>query len=190
MTEILVVCTANLCRSPMAARLLARHIGNRGGEADVWSVGTAATAGLLPPALVTEAMASCGIDMAGHRSKPLTASQVASADLVLTMTREHLRHVVVAMPDSWPRVFALKELVRRAGEIGARPEDEALEEWLARAHTDRNRSALLGESQADDVEDPIGGPPEAYAATAHELDLLTADISEALWPRVTRQEIG
>ena len=52
-----------------------------------------------------------------HVARTLDASILAveGHDLVLTMTREHLREVVALDPGAWPRTFTLKEIVRRAG---------------------------------------------------------------------------
>jgi hypothetical protein len=39
---------------------------------------------------------------------------------------------------------------------------------------------MLGESSADDLADPIGGPPSAYEATAAELSELTDSLADLL----------
>ena len=67
------------------------------------------------------AAAEVGVDLGDHRSRALTRTLLVDegADLVLTMTREHLRHVAALEPDAWPRAFTLKELVRRSGEVAA-----------------------------------------------------------------------
>jgi protein-tyrosine phosphatase len=169
MMGILVVCTANRCRSVMAEALLARGLDVPG------SAGSVRSAGLLgegdpPPPEVISAMAGYGLDVADHRSSALHPGALADAGLVLGMAREHVRHVVVADPSAWPRAFTLKELVRRGRETGPSAPGESLAEWLARIHQGRDRLALLGDSPTDDVPDPIGGPPRAYAATAALLD--------------------
>jgi protein-tyrosine-phosphatase len=122
-------------------------------------------------------MAACGLDVAAHRSSMLRAGACAGAGLILGMAREHVRHVVVADPATWPRAFTLKELVRRGHEIGPGVPGETLAGWLARAHAGRDRQALLGDSPADDVADPIGGPQRAYVETAAEIDHLVARLA-------------
>ena len=183
MTEILMVCTANACRSVMAGALLARQLAAAGRPEAV----SVRTAGLLrdgdpPPAGVTSAMAALGIDVSGHRSQVVTGPGLAAADLVVTMAREQLRQLVVALPEVWPRAFTLKEILRRGATLGPRPSAEPLAGWLARAHAGRDRVALLGDSPGDDVADPTGGPPEAYAATAALLARLVADLAALCWP--------
>jgi protein-tyrosine phosphatase len=168
-TDILVVCTANRCRSVMVEALLVRGLAASG------ATGSVRSAGLLregdpPPPEVISAMAACGLDVAAHRSSVLRGGALSDARLVLGMAREHVRHAVVADPAVWPRTFTLKELVRRGQENGPAAPGESLADWLARIHHGRDRLALLGDSPADDVPDPIGGSPEAYAATAAQLD--------------------
>ena len=97
------------------------------------------------------------------------------------MAREHVRHAVVTAPDTWPRAFTLKELVRRGEEIGPAKPGEPLADWLARVHEGRERAALLGESPVDDVADPMGGPPQAYADTAALLDELMGRLVGLCW---------
>jgi protein-tyrosine phosphatase len=174
--SILVVCTANRCRSVMTQALLMLRLG---AAARVRSAGLLER-GLPPPPETVAAMAGYGLDVAGHRSRIVTAGELRSADLVLAMAREHVRHAVVAEPPVWPRTFTLKELLRRGGQIGRREPGESLTSWLARVHDGRDRSALLGDSPEDDVADPAGGPPQAHVLTAAELDRLLSELV-GLW---------
>jgi len=173
---LLVVCTANRCRSVMAQAMLA---GRLGAAAQVRSAGLLEP-GLPPPPATVAAMAGYGRDVARYRSHTVTAGELRSADLVLAMAREHVRHVVVTEPSVWPRAFTLKELLRRGEQIGRREPGESLARWLARVHDGRERSALLGDSPEDDVADPAGGPPQAHVLTAAELDRLLSELV-GLW---------
>jgi protein-tyrosine phosphatase len=137
--------------------------------------------GAKPPEEVVAAMDAYGVDVRAHRSQVATAADLADADLVLGMAREHVRQAVVLDPDVWPRAFTLKELVRRGQLVGQRPDSEPLADWLARAGEDRNRAVLLGNSPTDDVADPIGGPPQAYTATAAQLDDLVSSLVNVCW---------
>jgi protein-tyrosine phosphatase len=184
-TEILVLCTANHCRSAMTESLLRHRLAAVGVTATIRSAGVSVPAAgpasdsalrerAEPPAEVITALAAYELDAAAHRSRALSDGDLAGSDLVLAMAREHLRHAVVELPGAWPRAFTLKELVRRGQQIGPRRAGESLAGWLGRAHDGRDRSALLGDSPDDDVADPTGGPPHAYAVTAEQLDQLLA----------------
>ena len=178
--SIVVLCTANVCRSPMAAGLLARRLSELGVTAQIWSAGML-RGGDPPLPEVISVMAGYGIDIAAHRSRVAGAADLARADLVLAMARDNLRYAVVTEPGAWPRAFTLRELIRRGERIGPRPPGEPLSGWLSRAHEGRERAALLGDSAEDDVPDPAGKPLRAYANVARLLDRSVARLAELGW---------
>jgi protein-tyrosine phosphatase len=179
-TEILVLCTANQCRSVMAELLLRHRLAAVGGCALVRSAGTFGADGPPPPEVIS-ALAAYGLDAAAHRGRALSEGDLAGSDLVLASSREHLRHAVVVLPGAWPRAFTLKELVRRGQQIGPRLAGEPLAGWLRRVHDGRDRSALLGDSEDDDLADPTGGTARDYIATAAQLDDLLARLVRLAW---------
>jgi len=181
MTEILLLCTANVCRSVMAQAMLSARLSARGISPRVASAGLLAD-GMKPPPEVISVMAARGIAVTRHRSRLVTADDLADADLILGLAREHVRHATVLLPAAWPRSFTLRELLRRGHEAGPRSPREPLGDWLTRASLDRGRRDLLGSSRADDVADPAGGPPHGYLATAGLLDQLTRDLVELCLP--------
>jgi len=174
-----MVCTGNTCRSPMAAALLFRQLEDAGVKCVVSSAGL-----LFDGRPATDhgvaVMADRGLDTSGHRSRRLRPELVADADLVIGLARSHVGEVVALAPDAFGRAFTLKEIVRRGEEIGGRAADEPLDVWLARLTAGRRPADLLGDSDADDVADPIGGPRRAYIRTAEELDDLTARLARLL----------
>ena len=165
----------------MAEALLRLRLAERGVDAGVHSAGLY-RGGVEASAGSVRAMAQRSLDLAGHRSRSLTADLVRRADVVLGMARLHVREVVLACPDAWPRCFTLKELVRRGEAIGPVAHGQPLDAWLAAAHDGRRRSDLVGDSSEDDVADPIGGPDPLYEATAAELDDLVTRLTTLLAP--------
>jgi protein-tyrosine phosphatase len=175
MTAILLLCTGNVCRSVMAQAMLSARLAGRPVPVTVTSAGLLA-GGQQPPAETVAVMAARGIDITGHVSRRVTAADLAAADLVLCMAREHARHAAVLLPACWPRTFTLSELLRLGRQAGPRAAGEPLGDWLARAGRDRSRHELLGSGTGDDVPDPYGGPLAGYQATASLLDRLTSEL--------------
>src|SRR5204862_181128 len=113
--RILLVCTGNICRSPLAAALLERALTERGIEGiAVASAGTGAWDG----APVSEGAYLVGLerklDLSGHRARLLTRELVESAELVLTMARHHRARVDELGGEG--RVFVLGEYAGREGD--------------------------------------------------------------------------
>jgi protein-tyrosine phosphatase len=121
------------------------------------------------------------INLAGHRSKPLTIDAVTEAQLVIALSRDHLREVILLDPRTLQRAFTLKELVRRAAAAGTRPRPVELADWLAILASDRDPRHLLGGSRDDDIADPIGKPRSAIRRTAADIDELVGRAVESLW---------
>jgi protein-tyrosine phosphatase len=188
--RVLFVCTANICRSPMAAALFAAHARRRRVAPEVSSAGIDAGRPSIPdtvPPEVTEVMAGFAIDLGGHRGRELTASALVDADLVIGMGRRHVREAVVLDPASFTRAFTLTELVERGVLVGPRSADQDVGSWIGAVHGDRTRQALGRRSDADDIADPYGGPLAGYRSTASELDRLTGQLAMLLWPEQDRQ---
>jgi protein-tyrosine-phosphatase len=90
--HILVVCTANICRSPMAAGLLQHALAAQPEplrSLRVVSTGIAARTGDRVSENSVLALKKAGIDIAAHRSQPLTQALLDGALVVLCMTGSH-----------------------------------------------------------------------------------------------------
>lgn len=110
--SILFVCSGNTCRSPMAqamAETMFREADSGLEAIKVMSAGIAAVNGQPASANAIEVMREMGMDISRHRSRELNAELVAQADLILTMTLQHKRHVLMMFPESYDKVFTLKE---------------------------------------------------------------------------------
>lgn len=191
LVHVLFVCTANICRSPMAAALFAARIEDCADPVGVSSAGILTGERSMDRAVpdeVLEVMAPYGIDLRAHRSQVLAQPMLEQADLVVGMSRRHVQEAVLVDPPSWPQSFTLKELVRRGGMHGPRRPDQGVRSWIDAVHGDRTRESLAHRSLADDVDDPYGGPLSGYRSTAEELVELTAQLAVLLWPDDVRRD--
>lgn len=88
--RLLFVCTGNLCRSPMAEGI-ARHLAaERGLDIEVKSCGTIGQDGFPVSENAMIACEEIGVDIAAHRSRPLTSELVQWADHILVMEESHV----------------------------------------------------------------------------------------------------
>ncbi len=112
MSAVLVVCTGNVCRSPMAEGFLRAALERRfGGAAPaVSSAGTVGWEGSGAMQESVEAAAERGIDIADHVARRLDAEMTADADLIVCMAGEHRDAVGALDPPAAARAFTLKEL--------------------------------------------------------------------------------
>jgi protein-tyrosine phosphatase len=90
---VLFVCTANICRSPMAEGVF-RSMARRAGLDSAFTIDSAGTfdghAGEPPAPLAIKAAARRGYDIAGLRARQVVAADIARFDYVLAMDRRHL----------------------------------------------------------------------------------------------------
>jgi protein-tyrosine phosphatase len=113
---VILVCTGNTCRSPMAELLmrqrLARHLNCSLEQLEnqslvVRSAGIAAAPGCPPTAEAVAVMREHGLDLSKHESQPLTEQLVRHADLILTMTGGHWHSIVGQWPTAADRTWML-----------------------------------------------------------------------------------
>jgi protein-tyrosine phosphatase len=91
--RVLLVCTGNTCRSPMAAGALRQALGTDVERILVESAGTAAWEGQPATEPSVRVAANAGVDLSGHRSRRVTPAMVRGSDIVLVMERGHLAAV-------------------------------------------------------------------------------------------------
>ncbi len=110
--RVLIVCTGNVCRSPMAYGLLRWRLAQLGLDQEV-VVETAGTYALetQPPArLAQEVLAEQGIDISHHRARTVTRDLLEAADLIIVMAEQHRQTIFHRVPHVLPRVLLLSEL--------------------------------------------------------------------------------
>jgi protein-tyrosine-phosphatase len=105
--SVLVVCTGNSCRSPMAQAMLASLLADV--PAFVYSAGTGAPVGARATSAAAEVMREMDIDLSAHRAQQLEAGLIRGADLILVMERRHREAVLDLVPEAALRTRLLLE---------------------------------------------------------------------------------
>lgn len=179
--DLLVLCTGNICRSPIGERLLQQALDARGVRARVHSAGFVLDGRPISDESL-ELLAARGIDASDHVSRIVDAEMIGRADVVLGMAREHVREAVLLDRSALDRCFTLRELVRRAEIMGPRQPGLAFVDWLRLAGGDRTPASLLGNSPEDDIEDPMGRRFGVHKRVAGEIESGVSRLVELAFP--------
>lgn len=180
MIEILTLCTGNICRSPLAAQLLRRALGDV--RVRVESAGTHARDrdAMAPDAVRLAERLGVGPDeIRMHRARRLDEGQLTRPDLILTMDRDQRRAVVEIAPTRVHATFTVREFARLARAV---PREE-LQAAASAGESPSGRVRAMARELAlhrglvpqpvdpeeDDVPDPYGREWHAYVACGAQL---------------------
>ncbi|PTL74456.1 low molecular weight phosphatase family protein [Rathayibacter caricis DSM 15933] len=187
---ILSVCTGNICRSPMSEQLLRHELGDATSPAggplfSFRSAGVQTRDGY--PMDPTSARLSIvhGGDPTGHSSARLSERLVAEADVMLTMTRDHLVDAARSFPSILLRGFTLLEFARVLPFVLAEVPLPVVADPAARLRgvvrlAAANRGRAPGGAAGDDIDDPIGRSEATHTRVAEQIAAAVADISRDL----------
>tara|TARA_Y100001947_G_scaffold116159_1_gene100308 strand:- start:454 stop:957 length:504 start_codon:yes stop_codon:yes gene_type:complete len=111
---VVFVCTANVCRSPMAEKLFEEAWGKAGSEKKIraFSAGISAMDGDQASENSVIACEEEGLDLSDHRSAALTRATIENASAIFCMTESHraLLHMYFEVPENSP-IFLMREFV-------------------------------------------------------------------------------
>ena len=192
---VLHVCMGNICRSPMAERLLTRAVRDRAGdpaEKLVRSV-SAGTGGwhegeeMNPPA--ARQVRARGGSVDGFAARKLRGDFLDEADLILTATADQFDYVVALRPDARSRTFVLGEF----GRLLAGVDPAALPRADAGAESVHARGVAIVEAAdrlrgdepprpGDDLDDPWGRGDQTFQRIGDEIEDSTVPFATLLLP--------
>ena len=118
MAHILVICTANICRSPVAAALLRDRLHKRG--LDDWTVSSAGTWAQMKRGAADNSvrvMDQYGLDIHDHTARMVEKGYLQAADLVLCMEAGHAEALRAEFSRDAYKVFLLTEMVGQSYSI-------------------------------------------------------------------------
>jgi len=111
MANILVVCTANICRSPVGESVIRDRLHRLGlDDWEVASAGTWAIFGQPASYYSIEVLSEQGLDIMEHRSRPVDRDLLEWADLILCMELGHVEALQTEFPELADRIFTLSEM--------------------------------------------------------------------------------
>jgi protein-tyrosine phosphatase len=182
---VLFVCTGNLCRSPIAERLLATALAGpvAAGALTVTSAGTRTRAGRPMERAAALVLGEVGVEEAGFVSSRLDEAAVNGADLILVAAREHRSATVSMAPAAMRRTFTLVEFARLLALVDDAPVDgrsplESCRTLVESVAKQRGR-VFLG-AEAEDLPDPIGEPVEVFRVSRDDISALLTGPVRAL----------
>lgn len=108
--RLLFVCTANICRSPMAAGWAQALAAGRGLPVEVRSGGTMGLIGRPADPLAVRVMGEVGIDLSAHRSGGLEPALLAWADQIFVMELRHQLFIAEHRPAAAHKILQLGSL--------------------------------------------------------------------------------
>jgi protein-tyrosine phosphatase len=203
---VLHVCMGNICRSPMAERLLTRAVRDR--AAALAAAGSADAAGLADQ-ILRSVSAGTGGWHEGEEMNPPAARQVLSrrgspdgfearklrgdfideADLVLTATSDQFDYVVALRPEAASRTFVLGEFGRLLAGIDADslPKAEAAPEQVYARGVAIVAAAAARRGQepaqpGDDLDDPWGRGDQTFLRIGDEIEDTVVPFATLLIP--------
>jgi protein-tyrosine phosphatase len=191
--SILQVCMGNICRSPMAERLLVlaarEHVGDRVGDLLLvhgagtggWHVGAAMDPG------AARQVHSRGGDPAGFAARKLAGDLIEASDLILTATGDQLDFVQSMRPDAAGRAFVLGELGRLLPSIDpaglppfAPDPDAVYARGVALVEAAEKARGGRPPRPADDLDDPWGREDRYFARVADEIEATVRPLARLL----------
>ncbi|WP_332095925.1 protein tyrosine phosphatase [Klebsiella pneumoniae] len=99
--NILVICTGNICRSPLGERLLRNKLPKK----VINSAGTSAMVDHPADKSAIKIAEENGISLEGHKGRQLTREMIRQHELILVMEQYHIEHITRLYPESRGKIL-------------------------------------------------------------------------------------
>lgn len=117
MKSVLFVCTANMCRSPMAQGLFLAQLGEKHNDWRIESAGVAAMEGTPASQKTLQILSEKGIDLYFHKARQIDRYLMEQFALILVMEQHHKQILQSQYPDFAAKVYLLSEMSGERHEI-------------------------------------------------------------------------
>jgi protein-tyrosine phosphatase len=107
--SILVVCTGNICRSPIGERYLRRALPNK----KIDSAGTDALVDHAADESAIKVAGAHGLSLEGHKGRQFTSSLGRQYDLILVMERFHIEQIGRIAPEARGKTMLFGQWMER-----------------------------------------------------------------------------
>ena len=169
--KVLVVCTGNICRSPMAQQMLQQllHAAGLQDKFELVSAGTNPQLGSALHPQTAQSMQALGFEPQPHLPQHLTKEQIEASQLVLSATIEHRGQVAQLLPSANAKNFTLLEFARLS-EFLMTDEFESERKALSIAEKLQLANRLRGYAppalQEESIVDPWGQDRDVFTEVA------------------------
>ncbi|MDC5697693.1 low molecular weight phosphatase family protein [Intrasporangium calvum] len=169
--RVLTVCTGNICRSPVAERLIRRDWADGSAGITVLSAGTEAMIDAPIHISMAHLLEQSGAYSGEFCARLLTPQIIGSADLVLGMTRRHRTAAVALVPAATGRTFTLREFARLSVDVASElgPGADRLQSLRRLTELAGTRRRAVLDPRLDDIADPYGRELDAYHVAFDEI---------------------
>jgi len=106
-SNVLVICVGNICRSPMGEALFSDKLSKKSIFTQVHSAGIGALVDYPADALAQELMLKRGLDISNHRARQVTNQILFDADIIFTMSTGQQEQIEGSLPSIRGRVHRL-----------------------------------------------------------------------------------
>jgi protein-tyrosine phosphatase len=177
--ELVIVCTGNRFRSPLAAALVEQLVADL--PVRVSSLGTLDLHGSPPLRAATKHATRLGLDLSAHRARTLLTADLRHADLVIGFERAHVGAAVLEARAPRERSFLLTELVELLEGLPV-PEsgDPVRRARAAVREAETGRREDEGDWY-DEIPDPLGGSARLARQVAEDVQRLTVSLVRSLF---------